>query len=124
MFASPVINHLVGADRPVDMRPNWTSHPTFAGVRLARLVGPAESGGALTTLLVSLAPHARMEPHRHERQTEQHLVLAGHGRMTLQEGEQDYEPGTLVVIAEGKEHSVAAAEDGMMLLAVFTPASA
>lgn len=124
MFVSPLIDRLAGADRPAEMRPDWAAHPTFAGVRLARLVAPADSDGALMTLLVSLAPHARMEPHRHDRQTEQHLVLAGRGRLMLEGAERLYEPGSLVVIGEGKEHSVVAGEDGMMLLATFTPASA
>lgn len=123
MLHTPLIDRLAGADRPADTRPTFTPHPVFAGVELARLVGPADGGGTLATLLVSLAPGARMAPHRHDHQTEQHLVLAGSGRIVTETTERAYAPGSLFVIAENLEHSVIAGEDGMVLLAVFTPAT-
>jgi quercetin dioxygenase-like cupin family protein len=123
MLTTPLIDRLGGADRPAAERPAFVPHPSFAGVRLARLVDAEAGGGALSTLLVALAPGARMLPHRHDHQTEQHLVLAGAGRLDLDGRTHEYRPGSLVVVPEGHEHSVTADEEGMMLLAVFSPAA-
>jgi quercetin dioxygenase-like cupin family protein len=92
------------------------------GVRLRRLVSAAESGRRFTTLLVSVDPQARMLAHRHESEFEQHLVLSGDGQMNLQGQIRDYRPGSLAVIPQVAEHSVAAGEHGVVLLALFSPA--
>jgi quercetin dioxygenase-like cupin family protein len=123
MRTTPLIKRLAGADRAPEARPTFTPHPAFAGVRLARLVATDDSGGALATLLVMLEPGARMAPHRHDHQTEQHLVLSGDGRVVVDGVEHGYAPGSLQVIREGLEHAVTAGADGLTLMAVFTPAA-
>lgn len=123
MLTNALIDSLAGAALAPEARPVFTPHPAFAGVRLARLIGAGDSGGALSTLLVDLAPGARMEPHRHDHQTEQHLVLAGTGRVVIDGVEDGYLPGSLRVIGEGHEHSVVAGAEGLTLMAVFTPAA-
>lgn len=122
MFQNPLLDRLQGQDRPQAERPVWTDHASFAGVRLCRLVTGAESGGRFTTLLVSIAPHAGMLPHRHEAEVEQHLVLNGEGHLELDGQAQHYQPGSLMVIPQGAEHSVIAGESGIVILALFSPA--
>ena len=102
--------------------PVWTDHPKFAGVRLRRLVSGAESAGRLTTLLVAIDPNGRMLAHRHTAQVEQHVVLSGDGRLELEGRRRDYRPGSLAVIPQNTEHSVTAGADGMVILALFSPA--
>lgn len=116
MLDNPLLNRLAG-EQPV-----WNDHPTFAGVRLRRLVSGADSAGQFTTLLVSVDPHCRMLAHRHELEVEQHLVLDGGGRLELDGRPRDYQPGSLAVIPQNVEHSVTAGERGIMILALFSPA--
>lgn len=118
---SCTIDDWIASLEHVDQAQGWSDHPSFPGVRLRRLVTPEQSGGRFTTLLVSLAPRARMFPHRHESEIEQHLVLKGGGQITLLGQPIDYQPGVLAVIPQGAEHSVAAGEDGMTLQALFVP---
>lgn len=99
----------------------WQNHPSFAGVRLCRLVGADESEGFLTSLLVDLAPGAVMAKHRHPNEVEQHLALEGDGIATLCGVSLPYVPGALTVIPKASEHSVTAGANGLVLLAVFSP---
>jgi quercetin dioxygenase-like cupin family protein len=122
MVRNPILDRLSGQDRPQSEQPVWIDHPKFAGVRLCPLVSATESGGRFTTLLVSVAPRSRMLAHRHEAEVEQHLVLDGGGVLELDGLTFDYQPGSLVVIPQGAEHSVVAGDSGMMLLALFSPA--
>ncbi len=100
----------------------FAPHPSFAGVSLARLADEAATAGRFASFLVRLEPGAAMRPHRHATQVEQHLVLAGSGRLDLAGEVRDYRPGSLAVIAQGAEHGVVAGPRGMRLLAVFSPA--
>jgi quercetin dioxygenase-like cupin family protein len=103
--------------------PLWAPHPKFAGVEMCRLVDSADSGGALTTLLVQLKAGAEMAAHRHEKETEQHIVLEGDGMLCLAGESHVYRQGRLAIIPCGTEHAVVAGEGGMVLLAVFSPAA-
>jgi quercetin dioxygenase-like cupin family protein len=107
---------------PTSAEDGWKPHPKFAGVRMKSLVSGRDSGGAFTTLMVRIEPGMAMLPHVHEGQTEQHLVLDGEGRMTLDGIERDYAPGTLIVIPKATGHSVVAGPRGMVLTALFSPA--
>ncbi len=122
MFENPLLDRLAGGDKPQSERPVWSDHPKFPCVRLCRLVSGAESGGQFSTLLVSVDPNCRMLAHRHDAEVEQHLVLAGEGRLDLDGQLRDYRPGSLAVIPQNAEHSVTAGERGMVILALFSPA--
>lgn len=98
------------------------AHPTFSGVFLSECASATETRGAFRTLVVRLEPGARMLPHQHATQLEQHFVLSGDGTV-VQDGEsRRYQPGSLRVIPKGQEHSVQAGKHGMLLLAIFSPA--
>ena len=122
MFDNPLLDRLAGGDGPSSERPGWAAHPKFAGVRMRRLASGAETAGRFTTLLVSIEPNGRMLAHRHEAEVEQHVVLSGDGRLELDGRRRDYRPGSLAVIPQDAEHSVTAGEDGMVILALFSPA--
>jgi quercetin dioxygenase-like cupin family protein len=122
MFGNPLLDRLAGHDGPASQQPVWSDHPKFAGVRTRRLASGAESVGRFTTLLVSIDPNSRMLVHRHEAEVEQHVVLSGDGRLELDGGTRDYQPGSLAVIPQNAEHSVTAGEHGMVILALFSPA--
>lgn len=100
----------------------WAAHPTFPGVELKPLVKGAASEGAFSTLMVRIAPGGAMLPHRHDGQTEQHFVVSGDGIADLSGVEVDYRPGALMVIPRAALHSIRAGADGMVLMAVFSPA--
>jgi quercetin dioxygenase-like cupin family protein len=113
---------VLGDASPEEKRPQWTNHPTFAGVRLCERVAARDTDGAFRTLIVRLAPGARMAAHRHRNQVEQHFVLSGDGAFTLDGVERSYRAGDLQVIAKNAEHSVRAGAGGMVILALFSPA--
>jgi quercetin dioxygenase-like cupin family protein len=122
MFDNPLLDRLAGHDGPPSEWPSWAAHPKFAGVRMRRLASGGETAGRFTTLLVSIDPNSRMLAHRHDAEVEQHLVLAGEGRLELDGRFRDYRPGSLAIIPQNAEHSVTAGEGGMMILALFSPA--
>jgi quercetin dioxygenase-like cupin family protein len=107
---------------PSNADAGWVPHPSFPGVTLKRLVTADDTENRFSALLVRIEPGHGMLPHSHDRQTEQHLVLEGDGRLTLGENDCAYRPGALQVIPEGVHHAVAAGDRGMVLMALFAPA--
>lgn len=114
---------MLGEALPEDERPMWTNHPTFAGVRLSERVAARDTEGAFKTLVVRLEPDALMAAHRYPGQIEQHFVFAGAGAFTLDGVERPYRAGDLQIIPKNAEHAVRAGATGMVLLALFSPAS-
>jgi quercetin dioxygenase-like cupin family protein len=108
--------------RPTAADQGWTAHPSFAGVSLKVLADAAATGGALRTLMVRISPNCAMLPHRHDRETEQHFVVAGAGRADLDGHGIDYAPGRLMIIPPATTHSVRAGDEGLVLMALFVPA--
>jgi quercetin dioxygenase-like cupin family protein len=107
---------------PTNAEAGWVPHPSFPGVTLKRLVTAADTENRFSALLVRIEPGHGMLSHAHDRQTEQHLVLEGDGRLTLGESDCAYRPGALQVISEGVRHAVVAGDRGMVLMALFAPA--
>jgi quercetin dioxygenase-like cupin family protein len=117
------IARTLGDALPEDERPMWTNHPAFAGVRLSERVAARDTEGAFKTFVVRLEPNALMAAHRHPGQIEQHFVLAGAGAFSLDGVKRAYRAGDLQIIPKNAEHSVSAGASGMVLLALFSPAS-
>lgn len=119
-----MIEHMAEGNRaaPTPGDEGWATHPTFPGVELKPLVKGAASAGAFSTLMVRIEPGGAMLPHRHDGQTEQHFVVAGNGLADLEGQMIDYQPGALMVIPRAALHSIRAGDDGMVLMAVFSPA--
>ena len=96
-------------------------HPTFAGVRLKHAVRAGDTHGAFSSHVVLVDPGCALLAHRHPDQDEQHAVLRGSGRLTLDGAARDYAPGDIAVMPRGREHAVVAGADGLVLLATFSP---
>lgn len=119
-----LVERMAEGDRtaPTPGDSGWTAHPSFPGVELKPLVRGIATGGAFSTLMVRIAAGGGMLPHLHEGQCEQHFVVSGSGRADLGGIEVDYAPGALMVIPKATRHSIVAGADGMVLMAVFSPA--
>jgi quercetin dioxygenase-like cupin family protein len=100
----------------------WKEHPKFQGVFLKHLIQGAVSAGQLSCHLVRLNPHCALETHIHEKQWELHQVVAGEGDCLLNEKSITYKSGCLALIPPGAKHRVAAGDQGLLLLATFSPA--
>jgi quercetin dioxygenase-like cupin family protein len=100
----------------------WNEHPKFRGVFLKHLIQGAAAAGQLSCHLVRVNPHCALETHIHEQQWEIHQVLAGEGDCLLKEKSITYKPGSLALIPPGARHRVAAGDQGLLLLATFSPA--
>jgi quercetin dioxygenase-like cupin family protein len=96
-------------------------HPAFKGVRLRHVVVGAGTHGGFSSHVVQVGPGCALHAHRHPDQDEQHVVLRGGGRLTLDGEARDYAPGTIAVMPRGHEHEVVAGPDGLLLLATFAP---
>ncbi|WP_432737130.1 cupin domain-containing protein [Maridesulfovibrio sp. FT414] len=100
----------------------WNPHPAFAGVYLKHLVSGKNTGGNLSCHMVRIDPGCTLESHTHNPQWELHEVIKGSGQVVLDGEESAYHPGRSAVIPCGKQHSVVAGDNGLVLLAKFFPA--
>jgi len=99
----------------------FEAHPAFAGVRLRHIVVGTDTHGAFSSHIVEVDPGCALRMHRHPDQDEQHTVLGGSGRLTLEGGTREYAPGMIAVMPRGHEHEVVAGPAGILLLATFSP---
>ena len=100
----------------------WKNHPKFYGVSLKALVTGKDTHGQISCHLVRIQPGCEIGNHIHEGRMEIHEVIAGNGVCLLKEKEIPYKAGSMCVIPSDTEHQVNAGEDGLFLLAKFTPA--
>jgi quercetin dioxygenase-like cupin family protein len=100
----------------------WKEHPKFKGVFLKHLIQGAAAAGQLSCHLVRVDPHCALETHIHENQWEIHQVLAGEGDCLLHDKSITYKPGCLALVPPGTGHRVTAGDQGLLLLATFSPA--
>jgi quercetin dioxygenase-like cupin family protein len=100
----------------------WNPHPAFPGVALKLLCAGAHTGGALSCHLVRVDPGCALAEHAHPGRLELHQALAGSGRAEIAGQAAQYVPGTLAVIPADAPHAVRAGEQGLLLLALFSPA--
>jgi quercetin dioxygenase-like cupin family protein len=96
-------------------------HPVFQGVRIRTLVPGATTHGTFSSHLVQVDPGCALRLHRHPEQDEQHVVLRGCGRLTLDGEDRNYVPGNVAVMPRDHDHSVTAGPEGILLLATFSP---
>jgi quercetin dioxygenase-like cupin family protein len=110
---------------PADTNPptmaGFEPHPAFKGVRLKLAIAGAQTHGSFSSHLVQVDPGDSLPAHRHPEQDEQHVILRGTGRLTLDGDSRDYAPGDVAVIPRGHEHAVVAGPEGLLLLATFSP---
>jgi quercetin dioxygenase-like cupin family protein len=106
------------ADQP------WHPHPAFKGVSMKHLIAGAETGGLMSCHIVKVDPGCELEMHAHEGKLELHEVIGGSGTASRGDERMEYVPGTVAVIGADVKHRVVAGNDGIILLAKFTPALA
>lgn len=103
---------------------NFVSHKSFRGVSLKLLVGGGKTGNALSLHLVRVEPHCCLEHHVHPENLEMHEVIGGNGTVIIGGSSGEYRAGTVGVIPAGITHKVTAGEEGLYILATFSPALA
>lgn len=111
----PSSNHTTDAEQ-------WHPHPKFDGVQMQDMLTSDDTNGAFSTHLVQVAPHKSLFNHSHPNNWETHHILAGNGTCKLGAEQVSYGNGTGSLIPIGCEHEVTAGADGLLILAVFTPA--
>lgn len=100
----------------------WNAHPTCQGVALKHLITGGSTQGQLSCHLVRIEAGCEIREHTHPDKLELHEVLHGQGHTFLAEQAIPYQPGTAVVIPANTPHRVLAGDQGLYLLAKFTPA--
>jgi quercetin dioxygenase-like cupin family protein len=99
----------------------WSPHPKFAGVALHHLVTGTDTGGRLSLHHVRIDPGFSIGDHAHAGMVEIHDVLSGEGVCMLEDEEIRYLPGTIGIMPADRVHSITAGDQGMFLLATFSP---
>ena len=101
---------------------DFVPHAKFKGVSLKHLVKGAMTGGLISSHLVRVEPGCVLDTHIHENNLEIHEVIAGSGKAMVGDKEVDYLPGVIGVLPAGMSHRIVAGEEGIYILAKFTPA--
>jgi len=101
---------------------DFVPHAKFKGVSLKHLVTGAMTGGLISSHLVRVEPGCVLDTHIHEKNLEIHEVISGSAKAMVGEKEVDYLPGVIGVLPAGVPHRIAAGEEGIYILAKFTPA--
>lgn len=99
----------------------WNPHPKFSGVFLQHLITGSETGGRISLHHVRIDPGCAIGDHAHAGQVETHDVLAGSGSCTLSGNAIRYLHGTVAIMPADEVHRVDAGDDGLLLLATFSP---
>lgn len=101
---------------------DFIPHRAFPGVALKHLVTGDRTNGKSSCHLVKVAPHCCLSNHMHPQNLEIHQVVAGKGSAKIGAVRCEYLPGTVGVIPMDIPHEVHAGEEGLYILAVFSPA--
>ena len=99
----------------------WNPHPAFSGVALKHLLTGADTDGRMSLHLVRLEPGAEIGEHVHEKSWELHQVAGGSGQLLLDGRTVEYHPGVAAALPENEPHAVRAGENGLRLIATFSP---
>jgi quercetin dioxygenase-like cupin family protein len=99
----------------------WNPHASFKGVYLKHLIVGKDTDNKLSCHIVKIEPGCVLETHIHDGKMEIHEVVAGNGKMYLDDKEIDYRQGQICVIPANMPHKVIAGVNGMYILAKFTP---
>ena len=101
---------------------DFIPHKSFQGVSLKLLVSGDKTRGALSLHLVRVEPHCCLETHEHPPNLEIHKVVSGSGAAVIGGNSAEYHVGSVGVIPMGVSHKVTAGENGLYILATFSPA--
>ena len=101
---------------------DFCPHAKFKGVSLKHLVKGEMTNNQISCHLVKVEPFCTLETHIHENNLEIHEVIYGGGVCEIAENKVDYTVGSIGVIPASTTHKVVAGENGIYILAKFTPA--
>jgi quercetin dioxygenase-like cupin family protein len=99
----------------------WQKHPKFVGVFTKCLFSAKDSSNNLSAMLVKIEPNCEIGNHIHEGKAELHEVIYGDGVTLVNDKSIVYKPGIISFIPADVPHSVKANNNGLILLAKFTP---
>ena len=100
----------------------WNDHKSFKGVSLKHLVTGKDTNNQLSCHLVRVDPHCILDTHIHDGILEIHEVIAGFGTLSLDKDQVTYNVGSISVIPANINHKVVAGNEGLYILAKFSPA--
>ncbi len=99
----------------------WGNHPRFEGVRMKALLTP-EDNRLANVSMVRVPVGSIVGWHTHASQVETVYVLSGQAVLTIGASESALEPGCIVAIPIGTNHTLRnAGSDDVELIAFFTP---
>lgn len=101
---------------------DYTPHKKFNGVYLKHLIVGDITNNYISSHLVKVEPFCSLGEHTHAEQYEIHEVIQGTGECTIAGKQILYKPGIVALIPQNTSHSVTAGENGLYILAKFTPA--
>jgi quercetin dioxygenase-like cupin family protein len=99
----------------------WQKHQKFNGVFTKSLFSGTDSENNLSAMLVRIEPNCEIGNHIHEGKAELHEVVYGEGVALVNGKSIVYKPGIVSLIPADIPHSVKANNNGLILLAKFTP---
>lgn len=99
----------------------WNKHPVLEGVALKHLLTAAQTGGNMSLHLVRIDPGCAIAAHEHEKSWELHQVVDGQGECLACGELFRYVPGVQASLPNGAVHEVRAGEQGLTLIATFSP---
>jgi len=100
----------------------WTVHPKFKGVRMKHIIKGDSTEGMISCHIVQVMPHCCLELHVHEDNIEIHEVMEGNGTCLIDGKEICYQSGVAAIIPKGTPHMAKAGENGLLMMARFSPA--
>jgi quercetin dioxygenase-like cupin family protein len=101
---------------------SYTPHKAFKGVYLMHLVRGDMTDTCISSHLVKVDPFCSLDTHTHSEQLEIHEIIQGFGECQIADKQLQYVPGTVTVIPQNTPHKVTAGENGLYILATFSPA--
>ncbi len=112
---------LPGCEKEIDSFA-WNPHPSFRGVSMKNIICGSDTHGRLSCHIVKIEPGCEIGTHIHEGKMELHEVVNGSGFCEIGERTVDYKKGVVSYIPDDIIHRVCASDDGLLILAKFSPA--
>jgi len=100
----------------------FVPHAKYHGVALKHLVTGQSTGARVSVHLVRVEPGCVLDTHTHPGQVEIHQVIDGSGDCQIGDDSLAYQPGVVGIVPAGVPHRVVAGENGLVMLATFSPA--
>ena len=99
----------------------WDKHPKFLGVFTKTLLTGKDSNNNLSAMIVKIDPYHEIGDHIHDGKYELHEIISGDGVGIVDNKKIEYKAGVVSLIPGNIHHSVKAGDNGIILLAKFTP---